>query len=151
MSPRQFWTCCVAIAALAFVGCTSDAPIAGPATSAASPTTAVSTTAALPTPTIAAATTSAAPTGPRDCGGNVTTKVAEKMTSHALTKLTLVACTTVQISTSLADADVAAALDICNLAATVAFSSGVSDISITSASGAEIAHGTKRSGCTAAG
>lgn len=152
MTPPKFAAILFSCGTLVLAGCGSDSQFPSTAQTAAPPITAapsVSTSAA-PQATVAAAatTTSGAPTGPRDCGGNVVNKVAENETSHDVTKLEIIGgCSLLNISTSLADDAVAAALDICDRAAEVGYSSGVSSISVVSKSNRELAIGVKGSPC----
>lgn len=152
MNPQKLAAILVSCGTFVLAGCGSDSPAASNATAAPSTspaiTTVIATDAASTTLAAGATTTSGAPTGPRDCGGNVVNKVAENETGHDVTKLEIIGgCSMLNISTSLADDGVAAALDICDRAAEVGYSSGVSSISVVSSSNRELAIGVKGSPC----
>jgi hypothetical protein len=121
--------CCTVV----FVGCGSDAPSAG-------------NVAAAPTTTIAGpAVTSASGGG---CGADVVAAVTAKETATAVTKIEIIGgCSMVNITTSLADDAVSAALDICDQAAEVAYVGKVSSVSVESRAGKELAAGIKGSPC----
>jgi hypothetical protein len=117
---------------VAFVGCGSDAPSAGKVTTA--PTT------------IAAPAVTSASGG--DCGADAVAAVTAKETDAAVTKIDIIGgCSMVNITTSLANDGVSAALDICDRAAEVAYIGKVSSVSVESGAGKELAIGVKGSPC----
>lgn len=96
-----------------------------------------------------ATTTGAAPAATQpadDCGG-----VAEKIRSQGLAGVDTVEvvgqCTTVTIATTLGDADGAAAKEICEKAAEVAYEGDINSIRVVSGSGAELSQGLKGVPC----
>jgi hypothetical protein len=120
--------CC----SFAFVGCGSDAPSASKVTAA--PTT------------IAGPAVTSASSG--DCGADAVAAVTAKETDAAVTKIDIIGgCSMVNITTSLANAGVSAALDICDRAAEVAYVGKVSSVSVESGAGKELAIGMKGSSC----
>ena len=120
--------CCPVV----FVGCGSDAPSAGNVTAA--PTT------------IAGPAVTSASSG--DCGADAVAAVTAKETATAVTKIDIIGgCSMVNITTSLADDAVSAALDICDHAAEVAYVGKVSSVSVESSAGKELAAGIKGSSC----
>ena len=128
---------------LVFVGCGSDAK------SAADPSVAAT---AAPGATAGAAsseTTPAAATG--NCGADVVANVTAQETSEAITEIKIIGgCSLLNITTSLADDGIKAALDICDNAAKVAYVGNVSGISVQASSGKEVALGIKDSPCIGA-
>ena len=117
---------------LVFVGCGSDAK------SAADPSVAASSE-----------TTPAAATG--NCGADVVANVTAQETSEAITEIKIIGgCSLLNITTSLADDGIKAALDICDNAAKVAYVGNVSGISVQASSGKEVALGIKDSPCIGA-
>ena len=128
---------------LVFVGCGSDAK------SASDPS--VGATAAPGATAGAAASENTAAVGPGDCAGDVVAKVTAQETSDAITEIKLIGgCSLLNITTSLADDGIKAALEICDLAAKVAYVGNTSGISVQAGSGKEVALGIKDSPCIGA-
>jgi hypothetical protein len=93
----------------------------------------------------------AAPSSPGaagDCGGDAASAITAALTSTAGGTVTIIGgCHQATIATTLGDADVSKALDICDAAAAVGYTGGVSSISVTSASGKELAIGLSTAPC----
>ena len=122
--------------ALVFVGCGSDAKSASDPSMAA--------TAA---PGAAAHETTAAVAG-ADCGADVVANVTAQETSDAITGIKIIGgCSSLDISTSLADDAISAALDICDIATKVAYVGKVQGITVEAGSGKEVSIGVKGSPC----
>lgn len=124
---------------LVLLGCGSDAKSA---TDSSVPTTAG--------PAATSAATGATAAG-GECGADVVAKVTAQVKSDAVTKIKIIGgCSLVNITTSLANDGISAALDMCDQAAEVAYVGNVSGISVQASSGKEIALGVKGSPCIGA-
>jgi hypothetical protein len=106
---------------------------------------------AAPSTTIEPSTvTTVSATGSDGCGDVVST-LTQRVTSKAVTKIQVIGgCSLVNISTSLANDGIAAALDICDQAAAVVYVGSVKGVSVVSSSNKEIALGIKGSPCMGA-
>ncbi len=128
---------------LVFVGCGSDAKKASDPSVAATAAPGPTTGAASAEATVAATTA--------DCGAVVVANVTAEETSDAITKIEVIGgCSLVNITTTLADDAIQAALDICDNAAKVAYVDNVNGISVQAGSGKEVALGIKDSPCIGA-
>jgi hypothetical protein len=94
----------------------------------------------------AATTAAAAPAGD-DCA-SAADAIKSVIGSTAVEKVEIVGqCTTVAIATTLADGDRAAAKEICQAAAKVAYTGDINSIRVTSAAGTELSQGISGAPC----
>jgi hypothetical protein len=96
-------------------------------------------------PTTGAATVAASTSDP--CA-SVVSAIKQKVTRPEVTKVDATgACTIATIETTLADTDLQTAVDICEAAATVAYTGDNASVAVTGKSGKELAEGVKGEPC----
>jgi hypothetical protein len=124
--------------ALAFAGCGGGTPAAArPASTVPAQATAAPAS---------ASTTAASPAA--GCGGDVAAVVTKHLARADVVSVTIIGgCHQASIETSLAATDVTGGLAICDGAAEVAYTDGVSSISVSAKDGKELAIGIKDSPC----
>jgi hypothetical protein len=137
--PRRAALTLVIAGALALAGCGGSGgslAAATPASTAPAPATAAPAS---------ASTTAASQAG---CGGDVAALVTKHLARADVVSVTIIGgCHQASIATSLAATEVAGGLAICDGAAEVAYTDGVSSISVSAADGKELAIGLKDAPC----
>jgi len=127
--------------ALALIGAVALAGCGGTATSAAPG--AASTT---PAPAASGAGTAAASTA--SCGADVAATIKTHLNRPDVVAVTIIGgCHQASITTTLAPADVTAGLAICDSAAAVGYTGGISSITVDAANGKELSAGLKDAPC----
>lgn len=144
--PRRAALAFTMIGALALAGC-GGASASPPTGATAQP--GVATTAPVAATTAPApASASASAAGAGSCGGAVASTITQHVASAAISGVTIIGgCHQASIATSLAATDVKAGLAICDSAAEVGYTDGVSSITVDAVDGKELAIGLKDASC----